>query len=312
MSSAVISKAISRIDQLVNEGQFYEAHQAVRTVVARYVRQKKTEAAIQVLYGSAKLLLTAKQYASAGDLVIYVIELYKTDSIPLDDCICSQLCQVLHQFDCHDPTLKVISHDINGWLLSPANNNLSSQSQQVREVHGALGQIFARAGEVSEAEHNLLLGTRQSARVLGDMLYEYYMDEADVQTAGLFAARGVLGYLCLDNIKDALACLDRFLERFEKAIKPLDVIADIPSGLTIKIFESTPLLNFVQLLVLSCLYGNGDLYKRLQVRYSPHLSHAKGFDSSLSKIASLYFGIEPVRPNNMLQGLMSGLLGGGM
>lgn len=310
-STGAIAKTVARVDQLIKENQYYEAHQAVRTVVARHVRQRKINSAVEVLQKSANLLLQANQNASAGDLVIYMIELFIRDNYEVDSTTCTSICQLLHQFDCHEPTIRTISHDIKIWLKAAQNDSKLHEPFKM-EIHGALGQIFARADNIADAEQNLLLGTRDSAKLLGQMLFDYYMDEQKGSKAGLYIARGVLGYLGLANLRDSIVCLDAFLERLEVETAPSSCIQDEHSGMVIKVYSTEELLNFMQLLIISCMSGNPDLYRRLRVRYNSQLALLKGAELSLSKIASFYFGIESPRQNNMLQGLMSGLLGGGI
>ena len=60
----------------ISEGQFYEAHQQLRVVASRYVKQENWVAAIDILYGGALALLKAGQGGSGGDLCLYMVEVY--------------------------------------------------------------------------------------------------------------------------------------------------------------------------------------------------------------------------------------------
>lgn len=58
-------------------GSFYEAHQQLRVIAARYMRQSKYDAAAEILTGGAKALLRAGSQqgasASGGDLAIMLV-----------------------------------------------------------------------------------------------------------------------------------------------------------------------------------------------------------------------------------------------
>ena len=67
----------------ISEGQFYEAHQQLRVVASRYVKQENWTAAIDILYGGAQALLKAGQGGSGGDLCLYLVEVYnKAELVP--------------------------------------------------------------------------------------------------------------------------------------------------------------------------------------------------------------------------------------
>ncbi len=58
----------------IAEGQFYEAHQQLRVIAARYTKQSNWAAAIDVLASGALALLQAGQGGSGGDLGILLID----------------------------------------------------------------------------------------------------------------------------------------------------------------------------------------------------------------------------------------------
>ncbi|KAL8941892.1 MAG: hypothetical protein Q9211_001625 [Gyalolechia sp. 1 TL-2023] len=74
MASAKIQKIIARQQEKISEGQFYEAHQQLRVIAARYVKSESWDAAIGLLYGGALALLKAGQGASGGDLAMFLVD----------------------------------------------------------------------------------------------------------------------------------------------------------------------------------------------------------------------------------------------
>lgn len=67
---------LSDIENRIAEGQYYEAHQQLRVVASRYVKQENWSAAIDILCGGAQALLKAGQGGSGGDLCMYLVDVY--------------------------------------------------------------------------------------------------------------------------------------------------------------------------------------------------------------------------------------------
>lgn len=293
-----LQRTIDRTQEKISQGQYYEAHQAVRTIAARYIRQKAYDEAIEVLYNASIQLLDASQAGSASDLVLYVVSTFQVAETKVDASSRAKLAQLLSKFPLTEPTLKKIGHEITVW---------ASQYGQYKygdpELNHILGSIFARADEAYEAEKYLLLGTRESPRVLAKLLYEWSQEDSNSQTLPLYASRGVLGYLCIGNIRDSKALLDEFISQC-----PQDWYTAVEQqGEKATLFKDYPLMTFLQLLVLSCQYKNADMFNRLKNRYSDKLRDVQAFNVPLARIGRDYFGIEPPRQHNMLQDLMGSL-----
>lgn len=62
----------------INSGQYYESHQQLRVIVARYLKQGNYDAAADILFGGATALLKAGPQqgaaASGGDLAIMLVK----------------------------------------------------------------------------------------------------------------------------------------------------------------------------------------------------------------------------------------------
>ena len=61
----------------IQEGQYYEAHQQLRVVAARYVKQQNWSAAVDILYSGAQALLKKSQYGSGADLCRLLVSVYQ-------------------------------------------------------------------------------------------------------------------------------------------------------------------------------------------------------------------------------------------
>lgn len=296
-----LQKTIQRTQEKIQAGQFYEAHQATRTIAARYVRQKAYNDAVEVLYATAKLLLEHKEESSGSDLTLYLLQVYNQAGIKVDTDSRAKLTQLLRMFSCTEPTLKKIGHEANQWAME--NGEIAHGDPELNHV---LGSIFVQADEAYEAEKYLLLGTKSSCSVLTNFLYQWYCENDDVTTAPMYLSRAVLGYLVTQNIRDAkLACV-LFLKNLVDDKKLEHSIVD-KDDISVHIFDDAPLLDFLQLLIITCQYRNADMYNRLKTRYSSSLSNITALDKALAKIAYVYFNIQPQRQQNMLQDLMGSI-----
>jgi hypothetical protein len=65
-----IEKTIQRQQQKIEEGQFYEAHQQLRVIASRYVKQGNNDAATDILSSGAQLLLKAGQGGSRRPVLV--------------------------------------------------------------------------------------------------------------------------------------------------------------------------------------------------------------------------------------------------
>ena len=75
-SAASSSRALAAILPQIESGQAYEAHQKARTFASRFTKSKQYDAAIDVLFQSARELLKAGQTGSGTDLAAFLLDVY--------------------------------------------------------------------------------------------------------------------------------------------------------------------------------------------------------------------------------------------
>lgn len=145
------------------------------------------------------------------------------------------------------------------------------------------------------------------------MEYEWYKeDEEGPHTAPLYAARAVLPYLLIANVRAANISYRSFISALSSDNKGLAVQDVASQGSDIRIFPSLPLLNFLGLLLLAVQKGNPELFRQLKSKYSGHISELGGaWDGALEMVAEMYFGIQRPRQSNPLFDMMGSLFGGG-
>ena len=173
-----------------------------------------------------------------------------------------------------------------------------AQSADLKEEHDAY-----------EAERHLVLGTKDSAEVFAHLEYEWYQED-DSHTAPLYAARAVIPYLLLGNLRDANRSFQSFTNRLRKSNASLAIQEINSVGHDLRLYPSLPLLNFLGLLLLTVQDGRAELYRELKTHYSSHLREAGILSDSLEQIGETYFGIQIPRQTNPLLDMMGSLFGG--
>jgi hypothetical protein len=95
--------------------------------------------------------------------------------------------------------------------------------------------------------------------------------------APLYAARAVLPYLLVGNVRGAAHALSLFTDRIVGANAHLGVQDATVAGVRVRIFPSMPLLNFLCLLLLAAQRGKADLFRLLCRHYAAHLKEVDGW-----------------------------------
>lgn len=180
------------------------------------------------------------------------------------------------------------------------------------ELHHVIGSLYADEHEPYEAERHLIIGTKESAEVLTRMEYEWYKQD-ESHTAALYAARAVLPYLLVANVRAATTSYRSFVQKLTADNPGLsaETVRGGSTGTEAKIFPSLPLLNFLGLLLLAVQKGTPDLFRQLKQKYGSHIAEVGAWDESLELIAEMYFGIQRPRQGNPLLDMMGSMFGGG-
>lgn len=131
--------------------------------------------------------------------------------------------------------------------------------------------------EPYDAERHLILGSKSSPEHLANLEFDWYTED-ESHTAPLYAARAVLPYLMVGNVRDATRSLLIYKRRLTEAktnLAPQEVTA---GNLELKIFPSLPLLNFLSLLLIAVQRGKPDTYRQLRSHYTAHIKEVGSWD----------------------------------
>ncbi|CAG8529690.1 1843_t:CDS:2 [Diversispora eburnea] len=276
-SSKGTEKVLEKLKDSVESGNYYEAHQMYRTVSRRYLKQKKFDHAIDLLFSGAQLLLTHKQTGSGGDLCLYMITAYSEAELPVSEESRARIIKLLELCPSDAPGRKKFIDSSVSWSINCGKNPSGDP-----ELHHFIGELLWRDKKYSEAEPHFLAGTSNCNEAYGKMLAEW-SDQDHPSKRGVYIARAVLQYLCLRSIRDAKTSFEKFI--FEVSSKdPSLKIGIVPYRPTITgdfvdvTIYSLPLLNFLQFLILTVQRDASDLFINLRNKYKNDLSIEPTFD----------------------------------
>ncbi|SCU80790.1 LADA_0B09538g1_1 [Lachancea dasiensis] len=300
-SSSKLAKTLARFQARIESGDFYEAHQTLRTIANRYVRSKSYNDAIDLISQGAEAFLKAKQGGSATDLIFYLLEVYDVAGVVVSEVAVARLVQLLASLDSDEPNIKDVATGMNNWSVKFGPYKYGDPY-----LHAVIGSKLAEGGHVYEAERYLVLGTHDSLDQYVALLWEWFLQSGDTKTVGEFFSRPIFNYLFIGNFQNAYGAKDKFLSKFieysraecEKVIK---------NGFEMWYFKDYAELNFLQLLILTCQTQNADLFNNLKAHYAGSIDQYSG---QLEFLGQEHFGIKIQKPVNFMQDIMSGLLGG--
>ncbi|KAF2181812.1 DUF410-domain-containing protein [Zopfia rhizophila CBS 207.26] len=300
-----IEKTIQRQQQKIEEGQYYEAHQQLRVIASRYVKQNNTAAATDILFSGAQSLLKAGQGGSGGDLCIFLLDVFNKAEVKPDAGSKGKLLSLLRAFPAGEPTRRKFVNEMIAWSSKHGEYPAGDP-----DLHHIAGSLYADELEPYDAERHLLLGTKDSPETLAQLSYSWYSAD-ESHTAPLYVARAVLPYLITGNLRAANKFLLLFTSRLSKT-PSLSVQEVSTSSSDLRVYPSLPLLNFLGLLLLAVERGEAGLYRQLKSHYSSHLKDVN-WSEALDQIGEMYFGIKIPRQGNPMMDMLGNMfMGGGM
>ncbi|KAG9014042.1 hypothetical protein FRB94_000240 [Tulasnella sp. JGI-2019a] len=325
--AASAATALAAISPLIASGDFYSAHQKARTFAARYTKSKAYAVAIQVLFESARELLKAGQPGSGVDLGVMMIDVYETSGEDMSEVSRGRITQLIALTGTEGTWRDTVISKAIAWSAKATDCPAGDP-----ELQYYLGELFHKEMNYPESElHLLCSGTRDSARLLAQVLFEWSRGGSE---PAAYACRGVMPFLLTTNILAARTFLDAFLPLIF-ASKPDMLLQKDPVavGRGDEIWTTTDhTLNFLQMTIRICQRADPDAtnfkdvrnaWVRLCSRYVGSVSGAstpsgkmlvvgdQGMKDAVISLSHLYFNIQPPRtgPTNPLGDMMASLFG---
>lgn len=69
-----VTRVLAKLEESVQAGKYYEAHQKYRTLYFRYLSQKRFDECLELLYTGAQTFLDKEEFSSGADLGSLVVD----------------------------------------------------------------------------------------------------------------------------------------------------------------------------------------------------------------------------------------------
>lgn len=286
--SAKLAKVKAQAETFLKEGKDYEAQQLFQSLYHRYSSRKNFPAGAQLLHNGALTLLEHGQLNSGGEVALLLVECFTKGLFVADDSNIATLIDIAHGFYSKNEKEKTVRGGANkgpcGKFMRAAIKWSQSEScpQGAVALHMTFAQMLQDEEEFSSAHsHYLRSGMpEEHARAMFEWSEHGYASERD-----LFLARCVFEYLCLENLKDA----NIVFRTFKTLCKDTSM--------------DSPLVHFLQFLLLTCERDAAPLFQMLRQKYAVSLYRDERNNKYLDRIGQLFFNIAAPK------GILAGLLG---
>ncbi|KXS13971.1 hypothetical protein M427DRAFT_57978 [Gonapodya prolifera JEL478] len=316
-------KFIQKLQKSVEDKNYYEAHQMYLSVAQRYIKAKKYTDAQSLLHSGITNFTRYAEHGSAQSLLSSLLDVWDHAGGGATETRVATLTELAEGFPLGTKQAwgEQVVKDVVRWT---AKNGKDKNGDA--EFHHAAGMRFYKAKLYYLAEHHLVLGTPDSAKIAALMAWTWSQEVAaaggPAVEVGYFEARNVLQYILLHRLNHASLSLSTFLSNLSTN-SPSSIITP-PSSLTFPTLPGTeftltslPMLNLVQLIYATVQRRAGDLYADVRKIYGGGRGGDPWIEKLLDKIGESYFQIGVSRQPNVLnmlfgnRGSAGGAGGGG-
>ncbi|XP_022156655.1 Golgi to ER traffic protein 4 homolog [Momordica charantia] len=305
-----VQEHIYKIEEVIEEGDYYGAQQMYKTVGARYLAAEKYSEALDILQSGACTQLKLKQVTCGAELAVLFVETLVKGQFPYDDDTLDRVRKIYKNFP-QIPLPLQLGEDDDVQQLSEAlgaaktrvegcssflkaalkwSMEFGSHRNGSPEIHVMLATyIYSESPEVDMAKvsYHFVRGNnpKEFASILVNFMGKCYPGEDDMAIA-----RAVLMYLSLGNLRDANHIIDELKKREES------------EGLE---FPDSELMEFIMYLLLTLQRDALPLFNMLRANYKPSIEREPALNEFLDEIGEKFYG---VRRRNPLQGIFGDFL----
>lgn len=291
-----LERTLERAQARIADGEYYEAHQTIRTLANRHVNRKAWSQAIDLLAGATPPFAAAGKFTEAYDLVQYLLEVYVKAGTPVDELLRSRLAQLLATLPPSEPFWKDLHKKVLAW--STANGSSRYGDQQLNHL---IGLKLLHGNQFPLAETLLVLGTEASVKPYAEYLAAWALeaaataadDTAAARAVGERYARAMVNYLYIRNLRYAKEAALVFLAAVASLYPATKIAAD---GLEVELVPTLPLVVLFQTLLVAVEHKSKDGYLKLARLYESELA-ATGLKPAVRYLGELYFDIPAPREN---------------
>ncbi|KAF2948566.1 hypothetical protein DAI22_01g045200 [Oryza sativa Japonica Group] len=300
-------QTIEKLENMVAEGNYYEAQQMYKSTGARYIAAQKYLEALDILQSGALVQLKHGQVTCGGELAIMFVDTLVKAALPYNEETFDRIRKMYDAF----PRISVPhflgdDYDDDGQKLSEAISAAKVRSESCSsflraairwsaevgasrsgspELHVMLAEyIYSESPEtdMTKVSSHFVRGNdpKKFASMLANFMGKCYPGEDDTAIA-----RGVLMYLSQGNLRDANLLMDELKDQLKSA----DL--EIPK---------TDLIQFIKYLLPTLERDAYPLFRTLRQKYKTSTDRDPVFEELLDEIAAKFYGI---RSQSALEGL---------
>eukprot|EP00112_Aurelia_sp_Birch-Aquarium-sp1_P009172 Seg2030.12 transcript_id=Seg2030.12/GoldUCD/mRNA.D3Y31 product="Golgi to ER traffic protein 4-like" protein_id=Seg2030.12/GoldUCD/D3Y31 len=269
----------------VEDGNFYEASQVVKTLYFRYKVQEKYDEAIKLLYDCSKLLLQHEQLESGIDLARQMIKCYEDGKKEVTEEKTEKITDIVNLCNKDSASRHDLVREALRW-------SKSGHKFGHPKIHETIATKYWEEGEYKAARQHFVHSSE--GKQYATFLVEYHVTSGYPGEIDMFVTQAVLQVLCLQKTPVASLLFCTYVEK-HPGIKRRD-----------RPYKQ-PLLNFIAFLLLAVEIGSLQQFTTLCEQYQPSISRDPIYFEYLDKIGQLFFGLPP-KEEKRPEGLM-GMIG---
>ncbi|CAH0489146.1 unnamed protein product [Peronospora farinosa] len=287
-----IDNVSNKLNQQLEEGDYYGALQMYKTLFMRFLKGEKPnitqqEKAINLAFNATIDFVKNEENKAAIEMANLMISVFTDYHHPVDEQHKQRIRDIVSAF-----TLKPkFSTDLASFLKNAVKWSAieGARKRGDPELQLLLARAYQTAEEFSNAMKHFLHA--ENPQELAEMLFQWstlgYPSESD-----LYLTRAVLQLLSLENLRDANKVYDSYVTKCKSAGRPIDL----------------PLFNFTRFILLTLERDALPLFQMLEERYAPALARDASLKSYLSIIGQKFYGLQP--PRSGLSSLLDMFSGG--
>jgi hypothetical protein len=306
---------------MIDNQQYYEAHQLYRTLFFRYRNWEKFRELQELLFEGSILFLTKNQYNSGADLSGLYLQALENDPL-VHEVAGAELYRRIGELFARIPAASPerMTFAFNALKLDASRFDIGL-------VHHNFAIVLFREKNFPEARYHFLHSAPTSGAECAQMLIEYQISSASAAEVDLFIAQFVLQLLCLKQQAVAIRppvsvhtcdmiCLPASGEEEQQQRSPQQTLATVTLRFYVEKHPRIscksppfkyPLINFIWLLLVAIPAGELHVFRILCDLYAVSLNRDPEYRKYLRRIGENYFAL-PALEQNRPQGLFGNLL----
>jgi len=279
-----VKKVLLKLENSIQNGNYYEAHQMYKTIYFRYLGQKRYIDLIHLLYNGSLLLLQHEQYTSGADLGILLIDVLKKSQQKPSEDFFEKLMNLFFLMNPLSPEREIFVQNAVKWSACS-----SSFKTGHPDLHRKLAHIYWKEKNYNSAKSHFLYSNDSNG--CASMLIELHKKFGYSNEVELFITQIILQLLCLQNKTTASEIYKIYVSQHPNITKPPYI---------------HPLLNFLFCLLDVIESRKHTLFTVLYEQYFTCLTRDPCNLQYLDRIGQIFFKIQPSQ--NCNEGLLNTFL----